>query len=142
MNPPIPSGVPVPPGQDPRPVPSPPWPGAVAASVLLAVGLSLSLDWTRADQELESQATATAPAAQPRGPAKGQKAVVPFEMLPTNHMLVRARINGKGPFRLIFDLGAPITLLGNRASEDAGVVKPDAPRSFLMGMRGEAEINQ
>ena len=48
-------------------------------------------------------------------------------MLPTNHMLVEARINGKGPYRLIFDLGAPITLLSNRASEASGVVKADAP---------------
>ena len=70
------------------------------------------------------------------------KAVVPFEMLPTNHMLVEARINDKGPFRLIFDLGAPITLLNNRASEASGVVKPNAPRSFLFGMRGEAEVSR
>ena len=70
------------------------------------------------------------------------KAVVPFEMLPTNHMLVEARINGKGPYRLIFDLGAPITLLSNRVSEAAGVVKPSAPRSFLFGMRGEAEVDK
>ena len=68
------------------------------------------------------------------------KVVVPFEMLPTNHMLVQARINDKGPFRLIFDLGAPVTLLNNRVSEAAGVVKPNAPRSFLFGMRGEAEV--
>ncbi len=61
-------------------------------------------------------------------------------MLPTNHMLVTAKINGKGPYRLIFDLGAPITLLSNRASEAAGVVEADAPRAFLFGMRGEAEI--
>ena len=57
-------------------------------------------------------------------------------------MLVEARINDKGPFRLIFDLGAPITLLNNRASEAAGVVKPDAPRSFLFGMRGEAVVDR
>ena len=69
------------------------------------------------------------------------KAVVPFEMLPTNHMLVQVRINDKGPYRLIFDLGAPITLLNNRASESSDVVKPNAPRSFLFGLRGEAEIN-
>jgi PDZ domain/Aspartyl protease len=70
------------------------------------------------------------------------KATVPFEMLVTNHMLVDAKINDKGPFRLIFDLGAPVTLLGNRASESAGVIKPGAPRSFLFGMRGEAEVNR
>jgi membrane-associated protease RseP (regulator of RpoE activity) len=70
------------------------------------------------------------------------KSVVPFEMLPTNHMLVDARINDKGPYHLIFDLGAPITLLSNRVSEAAGVVKPSAPRSFLFGMRGEAEVSK
>jgi len=55
-------------------------------------------------------------------------------------MVVQARINGKGPYRLIFDLGAPITLLSNQVSEASGVVKADAPRSFLFSMRGEAEV--
>ncbi|MGZ3414848.1 MAG: PDZ domain-containing protein [Isosphaeraceae bacterium] len=68
------------------------------------------------------------------------KAVVPFSMLPSNHMVVQATINGKGPYRLIFDLGAPITLLSNQVSEASGVVKADAPRSFLLSMRGEAEV--
>jgi hypothetical protein len=74
--------------------------------------------------------------------ASGAKSVVQFEMLVTNHMLVEARINDKGPFHLIFDLGAPITLLNNRSSEAAGVVKPGAPRSFLFGMRGEAVVDR
>jgi len=66
--------------------------------------------------------------------------MVPFSMLPSNHMVVQATINGKGPYRLIFDLGAPITLLSNQVSEASGVVKADAPRSFLFSMRGEAEV--
>jgi hypothetical protein len=70
------------------------------------------------------------------------KAVIAFEVLPTNHMLVKARINGEGPYHLVFDLGAPITLLNNRASEAAGVIKANAPRSILFGMRGEAEIEK
>jgi len=70
----------------------------------------------------------------------GAKAVVPFAMLPSNHMVVQATINNKGPYRLIFDLGAPITLLSNRASEATGVVRGDAPRSILFSMRGEAEV--
>jgi PDZ domain/Aspartyl protease len=70
----------------------------------------------------------------------GKPAVVPFEMLASNHMVVKAKINGKGPYRLIFDLGAPITLLSNKASESSGVVKKGAPRSFLFSMRGEAEV--
>jgi hypothetical protein len=71
-----------------------------------------------------------------------KKATVPFQMLPSNHMLVRARLNGKGPYRLVFDLGAPITLLGNKAAEDSGTVKADAPRAFLFSMRGEAVVSK
>src|SRR5262249_43280696 len=97
-----------------------------------------------------AQATPATKAAEQKGdaprPAKtgasGAKSVVPFEMLVTNHMLVEARVNDKGPFHLIFDLGAPITLLNNRSSEAAGVVKPGAPRSFLFGMRGEAVVDR
>lgn len=68
------------------------------------------------------------------------KSTVPFRMLPSNHMVVRARINGKGPYRLVFDLGAPITLLSNKTAEDSGTIKANAPRSLLFGMRGEAEV--
>jgi membrane-associated protease RseP (regulator of RpoE activity) len=68
-------------------------------------------------------------------------ATVPFELLASNHMVVRAKINGKGPYRLVFDLGAPITLLGNKAAEGSGVVKPDAPKSFLFAMRGEGKVD-
>jgi hypothetical protein len=68
------------------------------------------------------------------------RGVVPFEMLVTNHMVVRAKINGKGPFDLIFDLGAPVTLLSNKAGVESGTVEPGAPRSFLFAMRGESEV--
>jgi hypothetical protein len=124
---------------------------AIRASALLAlvaVGSSLA-------------ATTPAPAFDPQAPGSGAvvaggaqaakaeksdktktKVTVPFEMLVSNHMLVDAKINGKGPFRLIFDLGAPVTLLNNRASEASGVVKPDAPRSIVFGMRGEAEVRR
>jgi hypothetical protein len=78
----------------------------------------------------------------PRPPGPEGKATVPFEMLRTNHMVVRAEINGKGPFHLIFDLGAPITLLGNRAAEKAGVIGAEAPRSLLFSLRGEAQIDR
>ncbi len=101
-----------------------------AAAVVSSVGLALAF-------EVEPQE----PPKNVPAPAK-TKFVVPFEMLPTNHMLVESRINDKGPYRLIFDLGAPITLLSNRASEATGVVKADAPRSFLFSMRGEAEVGK
>jgi hypothetical protein len=108
-----------------------------------ALGLGSSLVRVRAGSEpTETQAAARADQPRSEAQVKAERVVVPFEMLPTNHMVVRARINGEGPYRLIFDLGAPITLLSNRASEAAGVVKADAPRSFLLGMRGEAEIDK
>jgi hypothetical protein len=108
--------------------------GAWAATTVLIVILGLS--WERARAGLAPQAQTTAPA------KTKTKAIVRFEMLPTNHMLVEAWVNDKGPYHLIFDLGAPITLLSNRAGEATGVVKADAPRSFLLGMRGEAEVNK
>src|SRR5262249_52329637 len=109
----------------------------VAAAMLLMAS-SLARVQTRAEPALQPPAPAKPEAT--RAGAQARTVVVPFEMLPTNHMLVQARINGKGPYHLIFDLGAPITLVSNRASEAAGVVKDDAPRAFLFAMRGEAEI--
>ncbi len=71
---------------------------------------------------------------------KSGPVTVPFELLPSNHIVLNAKINGKGPFRLVFDVGAPVTLLSNRAGEESGVIKKDAPKSFLMGMRGEGNV--
>ena len=104
-------------------------------AVLAVVGIPPGLVPARA--ALDAQA---APPAKRRARPRRPRPRVPFSMLPSNHMLVRAMINGKGPYRLIFDLGAPITLLSNRASEASGVVKADAPKSFLFSMRGEAEV--
>jgi hypothetical protein len=73
-------------------------------------------------------------------PASDKKVTVPFQLLLSNHMVVRAKVNGKGPYRFVFDLGAPITLMSNRAAEDSGTIKENAPRSFLLNMRGEAEV--
>src|SRR5262249_13904618 len=63
-------------------------------------------------------------------------------MLPSNHMVVEAKLNGKGPFRLIFDLGAPVTLISSKAAEASGAIGKDAPRAFLFGMRGEGKVKK
>ncbi len=114
-------------------------PGSRGFVVAVGAGLvamaAIMLEPSRAQVAAPAQKATGKAAAEPRGKS------VPFEMLPSNHMLVEAKINGKGPYHLVFDLGAPITLLGNRASEASGVVKKNAPKSFLMGMRGEATIN-
>jgi hypothetical protein len=75
-------------------------------------------------------------------PGPEGKATVAFAVLRTKHMIVAARINGQGPFRLIFDLGAPITLLSTRAGEKSGVVAAGAPRAKFSSGPGEAEIDR
>lgn len=77
---------------------------------------------------------------EPAVPADGKTATVPFEILSSNHMIVRAKLNDKGPYRLVFDLGAPITLLSNRAAESSGAIEKGAPKSFLFAMRGEGKV--
>jgi hypothetical protein len=82
----------------------------------------------------------TAAPQQPAQAEPAKPAAVPFRMLASNHMVVEAKINGKGPFRLIFDLGSPVTLLGNRAAERSGAIPENAPRALLFGTRGEGSI--
>src|SRR5581483_8724197 len=54
-------------------------------------------------------------------PAKS--VVVPFELLKSGHMAVMVKINGQGPYRLIFDTGAPVNLFNNKIAKESGVLK-------------------
>ena len=47
---------------------------------------------------------------------------MPFELLKTQHMVVNVKVNGKGPYRLIFDTGAPDSLVSNKVDKEAGLV--------------------
>jgi hypothetical protein len=60
-----------------------------------------------------SEAQADEPAAKP--------VVVPFELLKTQHMAIKIKINGKGPYRVIFDTGAPTNLINNKVAKEAGI---------------------
>lgn len=48
--------------------------------------------------------------------------VVPFELLKSRHMAIQVKINDKGPYRLIFDTGAPTNLVNNKIAKEAGIV--------------------
>jgi hypothetical protein len=48
---------------------------------------------------------------------------VPFEILKSKHMAVMVKVNGQGPFRLIFDTGAPYNLLSRKVAGAAGLGK-------------------
>ncbi len=49
---------------------------------------------------------------------------VPYRLTATQHILIRAKINGKGPFNFILDTGAPAVFLATKAARKAGV-EPD-----------------
>jgi hypothetical protein len=72
----------------------------------------------------------------------GKPVAVPFELLTTKHITVQVKLNGKGPYRLLFDTGAPTMLLSNRAARESGVLDKDArkPPLALFGARGQFPI--
>jgi hypothetical protein len=56
---------------------------------------------------------------------------VPFDLIKTQHMTVMVKVNGAGPFRLIFDTGAPVTLLNNKVAREAGLIKKDTKSAVV-----------
>jgi hypothetical protein len=62
-----------------------------------------------------------------------QSVAVPFEMLESGkllsgHLAVQVKVNGKGPYRLVFDTGAPVILLSARVGKEAGLVGKKAAK--------------
>jgi len=68
--------------------------------------------------------------------------LVPFELLLTKHIAVKVKINGQGPYRVIFDTGSPVVLLNNKVAKASGVLDKNAkqPLFSLFGAAGEAKI--
>ena len=77
-----------------------------------------------------------------RAEEPAQPARVPFELLRTKHMAVQIKLNGKGPYRVIFDTGAPVMLLNTRIARESGVVGQNtkAPLFSPFGNLGQAKI--
>src|SRR5205814_1211873 len=68
---------------------------------------------------------------------------VPFELLKSRHMVVSVLLNGKGPYRLIFDTGAPVMLINNRIAKDSGTIddKTKKPPFSMFGAMGQFTID-
>jgi hypothetical protein len=79
------------------------------------------------------------PAVKPIEKIAEKPIVVPFEMLKSGHMAVSVKVNGKGPYRVIFDTGAPINLFNNKLAKEAGLLK-GAPKSLLPFVGTVAEV--
>src|SRR5437762_2425528 len=46
---------------------------------------------------------------------------VPFEVNAHKHQIVKVKINGKGPYKMLFDTGTPDVVLTTKTVESAGV---------------------
>ena len=70
--------------------------------------------------------------------------VVPFELIKTQHMVVSVKVNGKGPYRLVFDTGAPDSLVSNKIAKESGMFGKDFKRPFfsLFGSMGQMKIKE
>jgi hypothetical protein len=71
-----------------------------------------------------------------------QSFTVPFTTIKTQHMVVEVKINGKGPYRLIFDTGAPDSLINNKIAKEAEIFPKDykAPALAFFGAKGQFKI--
>lgn len=57
----------------------------------------------------------------PKKEAEGKKFEVPYRTTLPKHIAVRVKINGKGPFNLILDTGAPTVFLATGVAKKAGL---------------------
>ena len=73
-----------------------------------------------------------------------QAFTVPFDLFPTKHIAVKIKVNGKGPYRVIFDTGSPVTLLSNKVADEAGLLDKKAPQPLFnpFGAGGEVKIKK
>lgn len=63
---------------------------------------------------------------------EAKKAIkVPIEILKSKHLAVQIKVNDKGPFRVILDTGAPVTIVSNRLAEEAGLLTEKTKKSGL-----------
>ena len=50
---------------------------------------------------------------------------VPYRLTDTKHVLVRAKLNGQGPFNFILDTGAPAVFIPNKVAKKIGLKLDD-----------------
>jgi hypothetical protein len=71
-----------------------------------------------------------------------ETATVPFKLLITKHIVIPIKVNGKGPYRVVFDTGAPVNMLSSKVGREAGLLDKDAqlPLLGILAVGGEAKI--
>ena len=113
-------------------------PRAVVATAVIGLGVLLGL---RPPTTATTTVATTRPTTQPTPTPVAVTAwpvTVPIEVLPSGHIAVRAKVNGRGPYRFVFDTGAPSLLIGEQTAHLAGVLPAKFRRPFftIMGNLG------
>src|ERR1700680_1135129 len=69
-----------------------------------------------------SAAWADEPKTKQDEPRKENRAVnVPYRLIDTHHVMVRIKINGKGPFNFIVDTGCPVLIVSSEVGKKIGL---------------------
>ena len=71
---------------------------------------------------------------------KPAKFEVPYKLTDTKHILVRAKINGKGPFNMILDTGAPAVFITKPVAKKVGVEADEKGWSSFTGFEVEGGL--
>ena len=66
-------------------------------------------------------------------PSNTETVQSPLEVLKTKHVAVPVHINGKGPVRLVFDTGSPITFVRAGAAQKIGLITKKQAEGFSLG---------
>jgi len=74
-------------------------------------------------------------------PQAAEPIKVPFVLTGSGHFIVSVKINDKGPYKLIFDTGAPTMLITNRIAKEAGVLDKKGTGSLFspFGAMGQSK---
>ena len=103
---------------------------ATIQRLVLAIGLGLIPALGRAEEP------------KPAKPAeKTVKYEIPYRLTATNHVLVRVKINGKGPYNLILDTGAPALFLPKDVAKKSGI-EMDSFFQYLLTDKGFGAIDK
>lgn len=77
-----------------------------------------------------------------RGDTPPKTVAVPFELLRSRHIAVQVKINGKGPYRMIFDTGAPVMLVNTKVAKESGLMTRPAKKSGGFAALGQYTIDK
>lgn len=61
------------------------------------------------------------------GTGGARTVVVPLDILSSRHLVVRVRVNTKGPYPVLLDTGSPLVMLSTKVGRECGLSQPSSP---------------